>query len=360
MTPQDFSARVSARTRNIYDLFLLVAYRGVQFTEEMHQMLDALLADEPTRQALTELDSVERWAVWARWARTARFPGLSLRFLERHGLLDPIFDRLKFIVQDPLYHPEGNVWSHTLQTVDQAFARMRYLDKDRRAILLLAALHHDVGKAEMDEDGNFITFVKNGRITSPKHAVYGVRPARDWFERMGFEAEDPWINQVLLLVKHHMDHLSYAGGDRMVVNFVKAGGDMQLLHRLVQADQAARDPGAEQHNRPIYRDTEPSPGMERMMNTFSRLNDEGIFDRVHVDPLLRGRDLIDAGLDPHHLSHVRIICDEGLEMAPFAYILKKALLAQEQGAFIDHDGAVRWLRAFLDSSPLRNELFDVS
>jgi tRNA nucleotidyltransferase (CCA-adding enzyme) len=101
-------------------------------------------------------------------------PSLGLRWLQSIGRLFEILPGLEDIVgleQDPIWHPEGDVWEHTLQVVDAA-AFLRIGDRDQDLMLLWAALGHDLGKVET-------TQVIEGRIKSPAHAERsGARTAR--------------------------------------------------------------------------------------------------------------------------------------------------------------------------------------
>jgi tRNA nucleotidyltransferase (CCA-adding enzyme) len=92
----------------------------------------------------------------------SRRPSLGLRWIDATGRLDEILPevgRIKGVEQDPEWHPEGDVWKHTLQVVDAA-AALRIDDKEQDLMLLWAALGHDLGKAET-------TLVLDGRIRSP-------------------------------------------------------------------------------------------------------------------------------------------------------------------------------------------------
>ena len=48
--------------------------------------------------------------------------------------------------QEPEWHPEGDVWTHTLMVIDQARARNDDLDRPRLATVMLGAVCHDLGK----------------------------------------------------------------------------------------------------------------------------------------------------------------------------------------------------------------------
>lgn len=77
--------------------------------------------------------------------------------------------------QDPQWHAEGDVWTHTKMVLDEIVLVDGYsnLDRIQQIILILTAIFHDSGKPEttMVEEAT-------GRIRSPKHAARGARIAR--------------------------------------------------------------------------------------------------------------------------------------------------------------------------------------
>jgi predicted kinase len=100
--------------------------------------------------------------------------------------------------QDPSYHGEGDVWTHTRMVCDAVVADEGWpgLDADGRRVLLLATLLHDAGKPA-------VTYTEpDGRTRSPGHAVRGATLAR----RVLWEMEEPFAvrEEVAALVRHHM------------------------------------------------------------------------------------------------------------------------------------------------------------
>ena len=82
------------------------------------------------------------------------------------------YDELRPLIgleQDPVWHPEGDVWNHTMQVIDRATA---YRDKVRDPYaFMLTALCHDIGKAKTttrDEDGRIRS---RGHETAGQHAI---------------------------------------------------------------------------------------------------------------------------------------------------------------------------------------------
>jgi poly(A) polymerase len=93
---------------------------------------------------------------------------------------------MKGVEQPPEYHPEGDVWTHTLLLLEQ-------LDHPSAA-LALGALLHDVGKPP--------TFRVADRIRFDGHVEEGVRLAHGILNRLRFSSSE--IEQVEALVANHM------------------------------------------------------------------------------------------------------------------------------------------------------------
>lgn len=100
--------------------------------------------------------------------------------------------------QDPRYHAEGDVWTHTRLVCEAMLADPQWpeLELAERRLMLVAALLHDAGKPET-------TFTaEDGRIRSPDHSLRGAILARQVLWRM--EAPFALREEVAALVRHHM------------------------------------------------------------------------------------------------------------------------------------------------------------
>jgi poly(A) polymerase len=122
-------------------------------------------------------------------------PDLGLEFLKAGGFLEELWPELKLLDEvdhSKEFHPEGNVWRHTMETFryrkTAAHNRMAY---DLR--LSLGLLLHDVGKPLAASSGN-------RRFAG--HAELGARVARKFLKRLEFDA--PLIEDIYYLVKNHM------------------------------------------------------------------------------------------------------------------------------------------------------------
>ena len=104
--------------------------------------------------------------------------------------------------QNPIFHPEGNVLEHT-RLVCEALVSLqawRELDRQNRSVLFMAALLHDIGKADC-------TRVQDGQIVSPRHAIRGAQQARRWLwcdRDLAGTAENYGVRESIVgLVRYH-------------------------------------------------------------------------------------------------------------------------------------------------------------
>ncbi len=104
--------------------------------------------------------------------------------------------KLKQTAQSPKYHPEGNVWNHTMLVVDEA-AKVK--DKSTNASAFMwAALLHDIGKSNT-------TKLRNGKITSYNHERVGATLAKRFMRE--FTDNIDYIDTVVSLIRWHMQIL---------------------------------------------------------------------------------------------------------------------------------------------------------
>lgn len=137
---------------------------------------------------------------------------------------------LKTVEQSKQYHPEGNVWNHTMMVVDEA-ARVKDRSK-RKEAFLWAALLHDIGKTAT-------TKVRKGRITSYDHETVGAELAGKFLHE--FTTHEAWIDEVVYLVRWHMQvlfvekNLPFGDLDEMMKQV-----DLQEIGLLALCDRLGR------------------------------------------------------------------------------------------------------------------------
>ena len=165
-------------------------------------------------------------------------PSIAFEFLHETALLRffPEIESMIDVPQDAEWHPEGDVFVHTMMVIDEA-ARLRTGDDDDRA-LMYGALCHDLGKPLTTEE-------VAGRIRSHTHDIEGVVVTERFLGRL--KAPANLVRQVGALVKHHLaPGLYYQGGAkprayrRLARELEAAGTSMELLLRVATADHLGR------------------------------------------------------------------------------------------------------------------------
>jgi len=145
------------------------------------------------RAAAPEIDQVSRERVREELTRmlTEGAARRAFELLEPTGLLVEVLPevaRMRGVDQPPQYHPEGDVWIHTLMLLEQ-------LPAGASATLAWGALLHDVGKPA--------TFrIAPDRIRFDGHVEVGVRVAEKICQRLRMSNSD--TEQILALVANHM------------------------------------------------------------------------------------------------------------------------------------------------------------
>jgi tRNA nucleotidyltransferase (CCA-adding enzyme) len=218
--------------------------RGVQFAARF-----GLVMDEPTRRLCRAipLDDLPAERVWGEVEKllAADRPSIGLSLALDLDVVSRLFPELQALVgcvQEPEWHPEGDVWVHTLQVVDQARARVDDLPRPQRLAVMLGAVCHDFGKPAT-------TALVDGRIRSIDHEEQGVAPASSFLDRLRlFTIEGYDVRaQVLGMVAHHLKPGTWFkvrdevgdGAFRRLAQKV----DLELLARLATADCLGREPG---------------------------------------------------------------------------------------------------------------------
>ncbi len=150
--------------------------------------------------------------------------------------LYPWIQAMRGVPQDPIFHAEGDVWTH-VGMVCEAMAAMpswRGLKAEDRAVLFAAALLHDVGKPACTRTDS------QGTITSLGHSRKGSLMAREILWRMG--APMLLRERVASLVAHHMVPfwlIERDDPDRLAIE-VSQSARCDHLAILAQADARGR------------------------------------------------------------------------------------------------------------------------
>ncbi len=251
---------------------------------------------------------------WFKWAQQGGRPSAGLKFLVDTEWIDhfPEIKALSGTLQEPEWHPEGDVFTHTCHACD-ALARLeawQAADAESRAVYMLAVLAHDFGKPATTQ-----TALKEGRqrLVSPGHDEAGAELAGVFLERL--RAPVAIVERVVPLVRNHLFHLATMT-DRTVRRLAKRlePESIEGLCLVMTADSMGRPP-------------RPAIEPENVKTLLARARELNVRKKP-PEPILMGRHLIQAGLRPGK---------------DFAAILRQAYDAQLEGAFSDLAGAFAWL-----------------
>jgi tRNA nucleotidyltransferase (CCA-adding enzyme) len=141
--------------------------------------------------------------------------------------------------QEPEWHPEGDVWIHTLMVIDQARTRIDDLDHPRQVVVMLGAVCHDLGKPPT-------TAFIDGRIRSIDHEQAGVAPATAVLDRLNIHSLEGYDvrQQILGIVAHHLKPGMFRQSPTPVSDGafrrLAAKVDLELLARVAKSDCLGR------------------------------------------------------------------------------------------------------------------------
>jgi poly(A) polymerase len=229
----------------------------------------------------------------------------AFELLDETGLLRevlPEIDRMKGVEQPPQFHPEGDVWTHTLMLLEQ-------LEAGCSMTLAWGALLHDVGKPP--------TFrVAPDRIRFDSHVEVGMAMATEICRRFRFSNDE--TRQIVALVQNHM---RFADVERMKTSTLKR------FFRLEKFDEhlALHRMDAMASNRDLHY-------WKFARGRWQSMPEEA----VRPQPLITGRELIALGYRPG---------------AQFREMLQAAEDAQLEGAIQTSEEALALVRERFGAPP---------
>jgi poly(A) polymerase len=196
----------------------------------------------------------------------------AFELLDDSGLLPhvlPEVARMKGVAQPPEYHPEGDVWVHTLLLLEK-------LPPDASCELAWGFLLHDVGKPATFQPPD--PAKPGDRIRFNGHVEVGVRVAEELLNRLRFSNEAK--AQIVALIKHHMQF-----------------GDIQSMKQST-LKRFIRMPKFEEHLALHRADCLSSHGDLRLWEFAKEAYEHDEPEAARPKWLVTGRELIAAGYQP--------------------------------------------------------------
>jgi tRNA nucleotidyltransferase (CCA-adding enzyme) len=258
--------------------------RAIQFAARFEFDVDADTQALCRTIPLDDLPAERIWGEIEKLLLRARTPSIGFALALDLGVIERVFPELAALVgcqQEPEWHPEGDVWVHTLLVIDQARKQIDDLDHPRQVAVMLAAVCHDLGKPRT-------TAFVDGRIRSLDHEEAGVPPSTAVLDRLNVHSLQGYDvrREVLGIVANHLKPGMFCkaqppvgdGAFRRLAQKV----DLELLARVARADCEGRGGGFD---------------CSAMDWFVQRARELGV-EHAPPDPLVKGRHLIALGVKP--------------------------------------------------------------
>lgn len=278
-------------------------YRAVQFAARFEFTIEPttfdVLRDMIAQGELAHLPPERITEEWRKLLLKAKRPSIGLELMRTLGIIERDYPELQAMIgveQDPEWHPEGDVWTHTLMCLDAAakLAKSHAFTQVERLQITLGTLCHDLGKPSTTAIAP-----KQGvmRIRSLGHEDAGVIPTEAFCERLRF-GED--VNQGAVMgAREHLKpgilnraakkdswtEMQYTNAVRKLLKRIHPIS-WRVLVAISEADHRGRTlPDAQA---PGY------PDGERLAETIRKHH----LDESPTKPLLSGEDLAALGISP--------------------------------------------------------------
>lgn len=309
---KDLEDKILRHTSDAFPEDPLRVLRGVQFAARF----ELSMAEETKKLCrglnLSELPKERIWEEWSKLLLLAQKPSIGIILAHEIGALKmfPELLALRGVLQEPEWHPEGDVWEHNLMVIDEA-AGLRTGENKEDLILMWAALCHDLGKVPT-------TKVIGGKIRSRGHSEQGIPLALNMLSRVTDDKEI--LDGIVPLIQYHLTPTQYyLQRDQIsdsAIRRLSLRVPIERLIRVAQADHFGRTtPDA------LAREF---PGGDWLRQ---RAEDLKVKDEA-PKPILSGRHCLERGMKPG---------------PAVGQLLKEAFEAQLDGVFQTQEEALEWL-----------------
>ena len=276
----------------------LRVYRAVGFCARFEYKLansTKLLCQDMVKQGMLEELPKERiYTEFNKLLLKSKKPSIGFELIRELGILKyfPELNAIINIPQDKKWHPEGDVWTHTMMSID-AMVNLKTNNEKKDLKLFYATLCHDFGKATT-------TKIVDGRVRAISHEQEGVEPTHNFMYRI--TNEHSFIDSILPLVKYHLapSQLFSSKSKSKAVARLATKVNIEELIVVAKADFLGRT--TKESKLGTYYAGDWLLEMAKNINVQNR----------PLDNLLQGRDLIKMGLKPS--KEFRYILDKVYEL----------------------------------------------
>jgi tRNA nucleotidyltransferase (CCA-adding enzyme) len=258
--------------------------RAIQFAARFEFSVDSATRDLCRGLPLDDLPAERIWGEIEKLLLRARQPSIGFALALELGVIERLFPELDALVgcpQEPEWHPEGDVWTHTLLVIDEARKRIDDLEYPQQVAVMLGAVCHDLGKPPT-------TAFIDGRIRSLDHEDEGIPPSSALLDRLNVHSLQGYDvrREVLGMVANHLKPGMFCkaqppvgdGAFRRLAQKV----DLELLARVARADCEGRGGGFD---------------CSAMDWFVQRARELGV-EHAPPEPLVKGRHLVELGVAP--------------------------------------------------------------
>lgn len=172
---------------------------------------------------LNELKAAHEKGKFASFIRESAASGELFEVLPQLRGLDQV-------KQNPRWHPEGDVWTHTLLVIENLPANASFA-------MSLSALFHDTGKASKT------VISETGHISAHGHEGVSEKIALEILDFLG--ADEQLTKEVAFIVRHHMTAHNKDANARTLRRLIREGGhelvDQLLQHGVADVASGCRD-----------------------------------------------------------------------------------------------------------------------
>src|SRR5262249_9991086 len=210
----------------------------MQFAARFEYSIDPKTIDLCRTIDLSDLPAERIWAEVEKWLLQSRRPSIGLWAARELGIAEKLWPEIHALIdcpQDPVAHPEGDVFIHTGMVLDEARKLIDDLPRAKKITVMLAALCHDLAKPHT-------TKMENGRVKARDHETMGVTITDQFLERLRlftFDNYDARRQTLALVERHAVPHQWFKTREAITDGMFRRlalKAELDLLYRVASAD----------------------------------------------------------------------------------------------------------------------------